>query len=161
MKNIIKSHIAIVLTFCIMVSLCGCTYGTPLESTTPTNQITNPTNTTAFTDPMTVPTEDFTIPTTKETMPPVTQPKTEPPATVPETIPPTTEQETVPSTEATEPAVEETVPVEPEIQYPIEYSDETCTITITKEWYENAWCYIAHLQFTYKRNRRCRDRQSV
>ena len=24
----------------------------------------------------------------------------------------------------------------------------TCDITITKEWYEDAWCYIAHLQFT-------------
>lgn len=32
--------------------------------------------------------------------------------------------------------------------YPLTYSDNTCTITITKEWYENAWCYIAHLQFT-------------
>ena len=32
--------------------------------------------------------------------------------------------------------------------YPLTYSDETCTITITKEWYKNAWCYIAHLEFT-------------
>ena len=32
--------------------------------------------------------------------------------------------------------------------YPKTYSDATCSITITKEWYENAWCYIAHLQFT-------------
>ena len=32
--------------------------------------------------------------------------------------------------------------------FPLTYSDETCTITITKEWYENAWCYIAHLEFT-------------
>ena len=32
--------------------------------------------------------------------------------------------------------------------YPIEYSDESCKITITKEWFENAWCYIAHLEFT-------------
>ena len=33
-------------------------------------------------------------------------------------------------------------------QYPLTYSDATCNITITKEWYENAWCYIAHLQFS-------------
>lgn len=148
MKIIFKSHIAIVLTFCIMVSLCGCTYSTPSESTAPASQITNPTGTTAVTDPVTESTVDATIPTTEETMPPVTQPETEPPATEPETIPPTTEQETVPPMETTESVIEETVPVEPEIQYPIEYRDETCTITITREWYENAWCYIAHLRFT-------------
>lgn len=147
MKIIPKSHIAIVLTFCIMVSLCGCTYGTPSESSAPTNQITDPSGTAAATDPVTVPAEDSTIPTTEETIPPVTQPETKPTATEPETIPPTTEQEMVPSTEATDPTVEETAPIEPEIQYPIEYSNETCTITITREWYENAWCYIAHLQF--------------
>ena len=32
--------------------------------------------------------------------------------------------------------------------YPKTYSDATCDITIFKEWYEDAWCYIAHLQFT-------------
>lgn len=32
--------------------------------------------------------------------------------------------------------------------YPIVYEDETGKVTITKEWYENAWCYIAHLEFT-------------
>lgn len=32
--------------------------------------------------------------------------------------------------------------------YPIKYSDSTATITITKEWYGNAWCYIAHLKFS-------------
>jgi exopolysaccharide biosynthesis protein len=32
--------------------------------------------------------------------------------------------------------------------YPLIYSDSTCTITITKEWKYNAWCYIAHLEFT-------------
>ena len=34
------------------------------------------------------------------------------------------------------------------ISYPIEYSDSSCKITITKEWFKNAWCYIAHLEFT-------------
>ena len=32
--------------------------------------------------------------------------------------------------------------------YPKTYSDATCSITITKEWYEDAWCYIAHIQFS-------------
>lgn len=31
--------------------------------------------------------------------------------------------------------------------YPKSYSDDTCTITIYREWYENAWCYAAHLEF--------------
>ena len=32
--------------------------------------------------------------------------------------------------------------------YPLKYSDKTCNIEITKEWYQNAYCYIAHLKFT-------------
>ena len=32
--------------------------------------------------------------------------------------------------------------------FPIVYEDETAKITITKEWYENAWAYIAHLEFS-------------
>lgn len=36
----------------------------------------------------------------------------------------------------------------PAVTYPLSYSDDSCTITITKEWFENAWCYIAHLEFT-------------
>ena len=34
------------------------------------------------------------------------------------------------------------------IKYPIFYSDDTCEITIIKEWYENAWVYAAHLVFS-------------
>ena len=41
-----------------------------------------------------------------------------------------------------------TAPASDTSQYPLTYSDATCNITITKEWYENAWCYIAHLQFS-------------
>ena len=41
-----------------------------------------------------------------------------------------------------------TAPASDTSQYPLTYSDATCDITITKEWFENAWCYIAHLQFT-------------
>ena len=32
--------------------------------------------------------------------------------------------------------------------YPMTYSDATCTITIYKEWYKNAYVYAAHIQFT-------------
>ena len=32
--------------------------------------------------------------------------------------------------------------------YPLKYTDNTATITVYKEWYKNAWCYAAHLQFT-------------
>lgn len=36
--------------------------------------------------------------------------------------------------------------------YPLTYKDDTASIMITREWYSNAWCYIAHLNFTdYKR----------
>ena len=41
-----------------------------------------------------------------------------------------------------------TSPAQDTTGYPKTYSDATCDITITKEWYEDAWCYIAHLQFT-------------
>lgn len=34
------------------------------------------------------------------------------------------------------------------LEYPIFYSDETCEITIIKEWYENAWVYAAHIIYT-------------
>ena len=32
--------------------------------------------------------------------------------------------------------------------YPIVYEDETSKITIYKEWYQNAWVYAAHVEFT-------------
>ena len=38
-------------------------------------------------------------------------------------------------------------PVQEDV-YPMVYEDETAKITITKEWYGNAWAYIAHLEFT-------------
>ena len=41
-----------------------------------------------------------------------------------------------------------TKPIVETLQYPIIYSDETCKITIFKEWFKNAWCYAAHLEFT-------------
>ena len=41
-----------------------------------------------------------------------------------------------------------TEPIDISLEYPLVYSDETCTITIYREWFENAWCYAAHLEFT-------------
>lgn len=32
--------------------------------------------------------------------------------------------------------------------YPLYYSDGTCSIVIYREWFEHAWVYAAHLQFT-------------
>ena len=32
--------------------------------------------------------------------------------------------------------------------YPLTYSDSTCTITVYKEWYENAYVYAAHVVFS-------------
>lgn len=32
--------------------------------------------------------------------------------------------------------------------YPLSYSDSTVTITIYREWYEDAWCYAAHVQLS-------------
>ena len=62
------------------------------------------------------------------------------------TIPPTTIPETEPPTEApTEPPYV----FDPEnIEYPIQYSDDSAVIAIYKEWYESAWCYAAHLEYT-------------
>ena len=41
-----------------------------------------------------------------------------------------------------------TNPAQDTTGYPKTYSDATCDITISKEWYEDAWCYIAHIQFS-------------
>lgn len=35
-----------------------------------------------------------------------------------------------------------------EIIYPICFTDESLTLTIAKEWYVGAWCYIAHIQLS-------------
>lgn len=32
--------------------------------------------------------------------------------------------------------------------YPLTYTDNTCSIVVEKEWFENAWCYIAKLSFS-------------
>lgn len=34
------------------------------------------------------------------------------------------------------------------ISYPLTYADNTCSITIERKWYEDAWCYIAKLSFS-------------
>lgn len=41
-----------------------------------------------------------------------------------------------------------TKPANTSPEYPLIYSDKTCTITIYKEWFEDAWCYAAHLEFS-------------
>ena len=60
------------------------------------------------------------------------------------------ETTTIPNTEIIETEINTaTQPIpEKELLYPINYTDNTCTITIYKEWYRNAWCYAAHIEFT-------------
>ena len=52
------------------------------------------------------------------------------------------ETETEPETK-----IEIEKPQEEKIIYPIEYFDSSSSITIVKQWFKNAWCYIAHLEF--------------
>ncbi len=53
---------------------------------------------------------------------------------------------TAPTAEPTSPTGSE--PPVPPIEFPLFYSDDTATISISKEWFEDAWCYIAHLKFS-------------
>lgn len=41
--------------------------------------------------------------------------------------------------------VESPAAVSDSISYPLSYGDATCSITVNKEWYQNAYCYIAHV----------------
>lgn len=41
-----------------------------------------------------------------------------------------------------------TEPINTSVNYPLVYTDDTCTITVYREWFENAWVYAAHIQFT-------------
>lgn len=34
------------------------------------------------------------------------------------------------------------------VEFPVSYSDESCSITVERKWYEDAWCYIAKLKFS-------------
>lgn len=45
-------------------------------------------------------------------------------------------------------AAMEEIQGEPTLVYPLTYSDESCSIVIEKVWFEDAWVYAAHLQFT-------------
>lgn len=61
----------------------------------------------------------------------------------------TSETETEPIVQETETSTEESEIITNDIiEYPLYYSDATCEIEITKEWYENAWVYAAHLIYT-------------
>jgi exopolysaccharide biosynthesis protein len=56
----------------------------------------------------------------------------------------TTEPETVSAVETEIDSSE----INDTISYPIIYTDDTCKITIVKEWYQNAWVYAVHIVFT-------------
>lgn len=54
------------------------------------------------------------------------------------------------TTEMSAPEAESQAQPEGEVvlSYPLTYADETCTLIISREWFEDAWVYSAHLQFT-------------
>lgn len=137
MKSLMKT-LSLLLAICLMLSLAACV---PI-STNPTNSCTEET---ALPTGSSQPTES------SPAIPEDTTGSTEGTVVTEPTISPTapSEEATTPVEEATSPAgSSETEPTETPIQYPLSYADETATITITREWFENAWCYIAHLQFT-------------
>lgn len=39
--------------------------------------------------------------------------------------------------------------------FPKSFTDKTLSITVTKEWYENTWCYIAHIKCDISRFKSC------
>ncbi len=133
MKSL-KKALSLLLTLCLVFSLSACI---PIfnEPTTPsTSETASPT------EPVRPPEVETTIPEESSGSTETTKPTTEPTSPTDGTTAPT--EESVPPTESGEPE-----PTESAVQYPLSYSDESATITITKEWFEDAWCYIAHLQF--------------
>lgn len=137
MKSLMKT-LSLLLAICLMLSLAACV---PI-STNSTNPCTEKT---------TLPTESSQPTESSPAIPEDTTSSTEGTVVTEPTISPTapSEEATTPAEEATSPTgSSETEPTEIPVQYPLSYADETATITITREWFENAWCYIAHLQFT-------------
>ena len=67
---------------------------------------------------------------------------------IPETTTLLDETETTTETASTETEIAETtaVQISNEVIYPIRYEDSGVTITINKQWYVGAWCYVAHIQ---------------
>lgn len=124
-----KKSLFLFLAVCMAVSFSGCSPGE--------GELTQP-DTIATTQPSegTAAPADAVYADAEETSANPTEAETEPTSESPQTDP----------SLAAEPPTEKSV--SDTSQYPLTYSDATCSITITKEWYENAWCYIAHLQFT-------------
>ena len=123
-----RTLIPFALAICLMVGLAGCTSGND-DSTHNTIDISS-------------------VPTTQPESP--TEDSIQPCEPTEATVPPTENTTTPPTEEVPLPTEEHPSEASPDnsIQYPLEYSDSTCSIAITKEWYEDACCYIAHLQFT-------------
>ena len=44
--------------------------------------------------------------------------------------------------------VENPSAVSDSLSYPLTYNDSTCSITVNKEWYQNAYCYVAHVMLS-------------
>ncbi len=131
----LKKTLSLLLALCLVFALAAC-IPTSNDPTTPsTSETASPT------EPVRPPEDETIIPDESTGPTEATDPTTEPTSSTDGTTAPT--EESVPPTESGE-----TEPTEPAVQYPLSYSDESATITITKEWFEDAWCYIAHLQFS-------------
>lgn len=134
MKSL-KKTLSLLLALCLVFALTACIPSSNDPTTPSTSETASPT------DPSQPPEDETTIPEESTSSTEVTEPATEPTSPTDGTTAST--EESIPPTESGE-----TEPTEPAIQYPLSYSDESATITITREWFEDAWCYIAHLQFS-------------
>ncbi len=137
MKSL-KKTLSLLLALCLVFTLAAC-IPNQTDPTDPSTEATSPT------EEASVPTESNpTAPT--ETVSPTTGETNTDPTTAPTVSP---EEFTDPTEDTTAPTESgETEPTDPPTQFPLSYSDSSATITITKEWFEDAWCYIAHLQFS-------------
>ncbi len=134
MKSL-KKTLSLLLALCLVFALTACIPSSNDPTTPSTSETASPT------DPI-QPTDEIST-TPEESTGPADGTETTTPSTTP------TEEVTIPTEETTPPTESDTTePTKPAVQYPLSYSDESATITITREWFEDAWCYIAHLQFS-------------
>ncbi len=134
MKSL-KKILSLLLSLCLVFVLTACIPSSNDPTTPSTSETASPT------DPSQPPEDETTIPDESTSSTEVTEPATEPTSPTDGTTAST--EESIPPTESGE-----TEPTEPAVQYPLTSSDSSATITITREWFEDAWCYIAHLQFS-------------
>ena len=129
---------------------------TPLPSTNPVPTVVEPSPTPVLTSaptlqPTPIPTDTLAptpLPTPVLTATPTPVPTTTLTPMPTNTPKPTATPTPQPTATPTPKPTNTPAPTQAPSSFPIHYQDSSCTITITREWYGKAWCYIAHLQFT-------------